>query len=223
MLDGPDLIIRRVTWRILVVLALGTISACATDTSNAVAAANAVDRAHMFLDASRTMLALGPEFWARALGDLYFVALQLGRLKNRTLLVEKRESFHKAVWAVAPIRYRRFFSETLKRLREDGDYDLLQDPSATGREGVAVVISDGPGSFRLLFDDARENLKVHFERCSDSAGCLICAHSAPQHCLKVQAEERLASLDIEVMRLLVTHLPAKLASATDKDRARGDQ
>lgn len=194
----------------LLVVILCLVTACGDQVSTAGIAGNAVDRAQLFLDSSRAMLALGPEYWGRALGDLYYASLQLGRLKNHALLIQRQQSFHKAVWAVAPIGYRKFFDGTLKNLRATSDYDLVTDQIAAARTGLETVSTDGVPYFRQLLDDARVNLEAHFRRCTGNPPCSDCHGFPVSTCSRPAAQRRFANLDASLMDVLTVQIPSLL-------------
>lgn len=200
----------------LLVLLCCLATACGDQVSTAGVAGSAVDRAQLFLDSSRAMLALGADYWGRAIGDLYYASLQLGRLKNPSLLVKKQQEFHKAVWAVAPIGYRKFFNDTLKNLRATGDYDLIADHIAVARVGLATVSTEGVQNFRKLLDDSRVNLNAHFKRCTGNPPCSDCQSSRDSTCRKPETQQRLTNLDASLMEVLTTQIPGLLRSSSSR-------
>jgi hypothetical protein len=160
------------------------------------------------------MFALEPGFWMRGVGDLYYCALTLARMKNRALLLNRREKFHKSVWAVAPISYRKFFSERMKKLRETGDYDLAPLNGVSGLTAVTAVIDEGPDHFRLLLKDAQSHLDAQMDSCNGLPPCRICMATSGKICLRLDAKARLATLEQNLEILLRKELPDRLRSAS---------
>ena len=197
--------------RLLLVLLALTLTACAPDTSDALAAAAAVDRAQHFLDVAKATLALGPEFWGRAVGDVYYVGLQVARTKNRSLLLKGAEGFHKKVWGVTSVVHRKFFAETLRGRRAEADYLLIGDSVARGQAAMQELVENGPGNFASLFNEARSSMDDRFSWCAQKKeGCMVCGHLAEVGCLKMRTLTDLSTLESSLSDLLRSELPALL-------------
>jgi hypothetical protein len=206
-------------WVLLAVVAV--LAGCA-DTVSIVAVYGGpreyIDKANVFLATAVTLFGQGPVFWGQALRSSYYSALTLARTKRFRTPIKKDQHFHELVWQQSPLTARRYFKDTLRKVRGRHDYDIVLPAGTTAMDDIRAFASKSPPAFEALLDEVTEVVERAYDQCTNAkASCDACRFEAAAGCARDATRAGITAYRKQYVKLIRDSQVATSATGTIDD------